>query len=140
MSYFFRVPASNYAAAIALQRAITGRPDDPPIFEMSRARGTSRADAWLYAHGRLWTPEQTEEFTARISEVGGFAKKTYDGPRKLVEPVEEMMSLGDKKRPDLERLTVAQIRAIANKSGIENKSVTRKSDLIDLLESADELP
>lgn len=137
-NFFFRIPSSQLEAATTLQREITGREDDPPIFALDRARGSSRVESWLYAHGQLWTVEQTEEFARRIEEVGGVATLTYDRATKHREPVEVMQGLGPVRRPDLERLTVAQIRARAQEEGVVLKGATRKADLIDAFEADSE--
>lgn len=137
MNFFFRIPANQLDAATTLQREITGRKDDPPIFALERARGATRADSWLYAHGQLWTPEQTQEFADRIGEVGGVATLTFDRATKHREPVEVMQGLGPVRRPDLERLTVAQLRAKAAEEGRNIKGRNRKDDLISAWEEED---
>ena len=126
------IPVSSLDAATALQREITGRPDDPPAFRLDQARGATRAAARLFSHVWLHTEEQTLEFVKRLPEVGGQSRQTYPEMREVMPEIEK---LGDPKRPDLELLTIAQIREKAESEGVIVDKLTRKSDLIDAFEN-----
>ena len=131
------IPTASLDAATDLQREITGLENDPPCFDMSRARGTDRARARLYAHVWLWTEDQTQEFVRRLPEVGGQSRQTYPDTKDVLP---EVAQLGSPKRPDLERMTVAQLRAKAQEEGRDITGITRKSDLIDAFETEETTP
>lgn len=103
ISYFFRIPAANHAAATALQREITGRKDDPPVFRLEQARGEI---ARLFAHVWLWTEDQTQAFVAALPGLGGVVRQTYPQDKEVVSKVE---TLGRRRRPDLALKTTPEL-------------------------------
>ena len=127
------IPIASLDASTALLREITGNAEEPPVFKLDLARGPDRANARLYAHVWLWTEDQTLEFVRRLPEIGGTAMQTYPIIKDVLPEVEK---IGPIRRPDLERLTIAQIRERAEEEGVELKGITRKSDLIDRFEEA----
>jgi hypothetical protein len=127
------IPIASLDASTALLREITGNAQEPPIFRLDLARGPDRANARLYAHVWLWTEAQTLELVRRLPEIGGTSTQTYPESKDVLPEVEK---IGPIRRPDLERLTVAQIRERAIEEGVDLRSVTRKSDLIDAFEEA----
>jgi hypothetical protein len=127
------IPIASLDASTALLREITGNAEEPPVFKLDLARGPDRANARLYAHVWLWTEDQTLEFVRRLPEIGGTAMQTYPIIKDVLPEVEK---IGPIRRPDLERLTIAQIRERAEEEGVDLRSVTRKSDLIDRFEEA----
>jgi hypothetical protein len=127
------IPVASLDASTAHLREITGNKEEPPIFKLDLARGPNRANARLYAHVWLWTEAQTLEFVRRLPEIGGTAMQTYPEIKDVLPEVEK---IGPIRRPDLERLTVAQIRERAIQEGVDLRSITRKSDLIDRFEEA----
>jgi hypothetical protein len=87
----------------------------------------------MYAHVWLWTEDQTLEFVRRLPEIGGTSTQTYPVIKDVLPEVEK---IGPIRRPDLERLTVAQIRERAEEERVDLTGITRKSDLIDRFEEA----
>ena len=128
------IPIASLEAATALQREITGRTDDSPVFRMEQARGTSRAAAWLFAHVWLYTENQTLEFVRRLPEVGGQSRQTYP---ELMDIQPELDKLGDIRRPDLELITIAKLREFAESERVDLTGLTKKSDIIDAFENPD---
>jgi len=127
------IPIASLDASTAILREITGNAEEPPVFKLDLARGPDRANARLYAHVWLWTEAQTLEFVRRLHEIGGTSTQTYPVIKDVLPEVEK---IGPIRRPDLERLTITQIRERAEEEGVDLGSITRKSDLIDRFEEA----
>jgi hypothetical protein len=130
------IPVASLAAATALQREITGIPDDPPAFRMEQARGTTRAEARLFSHVWLHTESQTLEFVRRLPEVGGQSRQTYPELREVLPEVEK---LGAKRKPELYPLTTPELVALALSLGIIPTPQNRE-ELLDRLEEFEEQP
>lgn len=125
ITMFFKVPFSSVTQANTLARSICGF----DVFDETLARGADRASAIVYGHGSLGSDDATREFARRISEVGGEA---IDPEKLRKTPVELMEEIGPVKRPDLEKLTIAQLRARAEKEG---RTVTgNKAQIVDAFE------
>ena len=130
------IPVSSLDAATALQREITGIPDDPPAFRLEQARGTTRAEARLLSHVWLHTEEQTLEFVRRLPEVGGQSRQTYPEMREVMPEVEK---LGAKRKPELYPLATKELVSLALKMGITPTPQNREQ-LLDRLEEFEEQP
>jgi len=128
-TYFFKIPYAKIEAANALAVKICGL----PVFDETRTRGVDRASAYAYAHGVIGTLSENEEYARKIADVGGEAISTDRRQRRRVDPGEVMAQLGEPRRPDLEKLTVAQIKAALVAYGRSSKAKT-KAALIDEME------
>lgn len=125
ITMFFKVPFSAVGQANLLARSVCGF----DVFDESLARGSDRATAFVYSHGSLGSDDATLEFAQRLPEVGGEA---FDPKQEQKSPVELMEEIGPIKRPDLEKLTIAELLALAEKEG---RSVTgNKAQIVDAFE------